>query len=129
MTLTNTGVYAGNANKKPTHYIAMSGMHGCLPDSCNAYQTYQDAVNELATVFELGRTRKARLFANRYLELNTRINTGNNEDYDGADYCEITICHCDKPWEHCDAGDDPRDWQGYGDSGTSGDSGDSSAGE
>lgn len=90
---------------KHTHYIAMSGSHGCLPDSCNAYETYDTAINELADLFNLGRTRKARLFADRYLEL-----TGN----DGADYCSIDSCQCDKPWEHCDAGPDPRDWEGYG---------------
>jgi len=32
---------------------------------------------------------------------------------DGADYCEITACHCERPWEHCDSGPDPRDWEGY----------------
>lgn len=89
---------------KPTHYIAMSGSHGCLPDSCNAYETYDAAVDELASMFELGRTRKARLYTDRYLEL------GRN---DGAEYCEIQSCQCDKPWEHCDAGDDPRDWPEY----------------
>ena len=89
---------------KHTHYIAMSGQHGCLPDSCNAYEYYESAVNELADMFELGRTRKARLFADRTLELGTD---------DGAEYCEIAECHCAKPWEHCDAGDDPRDWEGY----------------
>jgi len=89
---------------KHTHYIAMSGMHGCLPDSCNAYEYYDSAVNELASMFELGRTRKARLYADRYLDL---------QPEDGAEYCEITECSCDKPWEHCDAGDDPRDWEEY----------------
>lgn len=93
-----------DCRKKHTHYIAMSGMSGCLPDSCNAYETYQEAVDALADMFELGRTRKARLFANNILKLNPK---------DGADYCEIQICNCSKPWEHCDAGMDPRDWSEY----------------
>jgi hypothetical protein len=88
-----------------THYIAMSGSHGCLPDSCNAYEYFDSAVNELADIFELGRTRKARLYAERTLELSPD---------DGAEYCEITECHCNRPWAHCDAGDDPRDWEEYG---------------
>jgi hypothetical protein len=90
---------------KHTHYIAMSGSHGCLPDSCNAYEQYDSAVAELASMFELGRTRKARLFADGTLEL--------EPENDGAEYCEIVSCQCAKPWEHCDAGDDPRDWEDY----------------
>jgi hypothetical protein len=89
---------------KHTHFIAMSGAHGCLPDSCNAYETYQDAVDSLADLFELGRTRKARLFADRYLEL---------KSIDAAEYCEIQTCQCAEPWSHCDAGQDPRDWEDY----------------
>ena len=90
---------------KHTHWIAMSGSHGCLPDSCNAYETYQDSVDSLAELFSLGRTRKARLFADRILELKPRI--------DGAEYCEIVRCSCSSPWDHCDAGQDPRDWSEY----------------
>jgi hypothetical protein len=90
--------------EKLTHYIAMSGAHGCLPDSCNAYETYQAAVDTLADLFELGRTRKARLFTDRYLEL---------KPVDGAEYCEIVACQCTEPWSHCDAGPDPRDWKEY----------------
>lgn len=98
-----------------THYIAMSGSHGCLPDSCNAYTTYDDAVNALVELFELGRTRKARLYANRYLELGTCIVAhGSLDDLsDSAEYCEIQSCQCASPWEHCDAGDDPMDWPDY----------------
>lgn len=93
-----------DCRKKRTHYIAISGASGCLPDSCNAYETYQDAVDALTDLFDLGRTRKARLFANNILKLSPR---------DGADYCEIQTCNCSKPWEHCDAGNDPRDWPEY----------------
>jgi len=80
--------------RKPTHYIAMSGQHGYLPDSCNAYETYQSAVDEMASLFSLGRTRKARLFADRILELKPAT--------DGAEYCEIVACQCTEPWSHCD---------------------------
>jgi hypothetical protein len=106
MTLTNDpkGFPTGYNATLHTHYIAMSGTRGCLPDSCNAYEFYESAVNELAAMFELGRTRKARLFADRYLDLSQA---------DGAEYCEITECCCLKPWEHCDAGSDPRDWEEY----------------
>jgi hypothetical protein len=76
----------------PTHYIYGSGEHGCLYDNGPHYaETLQDAVDGLAFTFELGRTRKARLKRNLYLELNTK---------DGAAYCEITPCKCGNPLEH-----------------------------
>jgi len=76
------------------HFIAGSGEHGCLYDSCHVYRTVQDAVDSLADTFNLGRTRKASLKRSRYLELNPR---------DGADYCEITQCTCAAPWTHDDS--------------------------
>jgi hypothetical protein len=76
----------------PLHYIYGSGEHGCLYDSGPHYaETLQDAVEGLAQTFELGRTRKARLKKNLYLELSTA---------DGAAYCEITPCKCGNPLEH-----------------------------
>ena len=80
------------------HFIAMSGDHGCLPDYCDVFVTYQNAVDSLADMFSLGRTRKARLFADRTLELNS--------SRDGAQYCEITECTCDNPAKHSDNGVD-----------------------
>ena len=75
------------------HWIAGSGEHGCLYDyGPNLHTDYQSAVDDLASLFELGRTRKARLFADHYLELDPRK--------DGASYCEITECDCQDPSEH-----------------------------
>lgn len=66
------------------HYHAMNGEHGCLPDSCDTCDTYDDAVSILTDRFELGRRRKADLRRSGYLELNPRR--------DGASYCEIVAC-------------------------------------
>ena len=85
------------------HWIAGSGEHGCLYDYGPNFHDYQSAVDDLASLFELGRTRKARLFADHYLELDPRK--------DGASYCEITECDCQDPSEHLDMGEDAPDWE------------------
>jgi len=77
------------------HWIAGSGMHGCLFDSCEVYGTREDAVNALADIFQLERTRKATLRRDGLLELCPR---------DGAQYCEVTACTCSNPACHSDSG-------------------------
>lgn len=90
--------------KTLTHYIYGSGEHGCLYDNGPfAAETLQDAVDSLAETFELGRTRKARLFADRYLALSPK---------DGAAYCDISECTCARPWEH-NEDQGPEDWPDY----------------
>jgi hypothetical protein len=88
------------------HFIAMSGDHGCIPDYCDVFPEYQAAVDSLADMFSLGRTRKARLFAGCILELTPNF----NEDSFGAEYCEIQTCDCDNPGKHSDSGIDLDDY-------------------
>lgn len=83
------------------HFIAGSGEHGCLYDSCHVYRTYKDAVDGLAETFGLGRSRRLRLGSDGYLEL--------NPGRDGAEYCEITACTCATPWIH-DENQSEEDW-------------------
>jgi hypothetical protein len=93
-----------NTVKNPKHYIAMSGMHGCLPDHCEVFETREDAVSDLVFLFDLGRTRTARLRKESYLKL-TPSAVERRQDVDfGADYCEITECDCDNPSIHSDSG-------------------------
>jgi len=87
------------------HYIAMSGMHGCLPDHCEVYNTRKDAVEDLKGLFELGRIRETRLFENGYLELETTLIEAAQGDCFGADYCEVMVCNCDNPSQHSDSGE------------------------
>lgn len=87
----------------PKHYIAMSGSHGCLPDHCEVFESYADAVTDLVDLFELGRTRKARLRKDSYLELTpSPIEQAQDVSFD-AEYCEITECDCDNPAQHSDS--------------------------
>lgn len=67
-----------------THWHAMNGEHGCLPDSNDRCDTYADAVAVLVSRFELGRRRAADLRRTGYLDLDPRR--------DGAAYCEVTPC-------------------------------------
>ncbi len=77
-----------------THYIGGAGLHGCLYQTCGVYENYEDAVEGLASIHELGKNRKAQLKKDGYLELNLKR--------DGNEYCEITECNCDNPEDHND---------------------------
>lgn len=78
------------------HYIARAGIHGCMCNYVSWSETYEGAVDELASLHELGRNRTRELEKNGYLELNL------DKDKDGNEYCEITECDCDTPEDHQD---------------------------
>lgn len=78
-----------------THYIGMAGLHGYLPNTCEVYTAYEDAVESLASLHELGKKRRAALKRDGSLELNIRR--------DGNEYIEITDCQCATPEEHSDS--------------------------
>ena len=75
-----------------THFIAMAGLHGCLPNFCASVDTLQEAVDCLADVHELGKARKADLKRSLYLEMKIKR--------DGNEYCEIVQCDCEHPEDH-----------------------------
>lgn len=70
-----------------THYHAIAGTHGCMPNFNTGCETYEDAVSSLAVLHELGRDRRRALRRDSYLELNPKG--------DGNEYCEIVVCHDD----------------------------------
>jgi hypothetical protein len=74
------------------HYIAGSGSHGCLYDQSTCHASHAEAVSALSDLFELGRIRRAKLNRDGCLQMNPRK--------DGADYCEVTECHCGNPADH-----------------------------
>lgn len=75
-----------------THFIAMAGLHGCIPIYCDVFPNYASAVESLAQIHELGKNRTRELRRNGYLELNL--------GRDGNEYAEISECSCDNPQEH-----------------------------
>jgi len=78
----------------PQHYVAMAGLHGCMPIYKTVLDSYNDAVNNLSDLHELGRRRRQELKRDGYLELNLHR--------DGNEYCEIVACDCDDPDSHGD---------------------------
>ena len=78
-----------------THYIGMAGLHGYLPNCCETYDTYDDAVEGMADMHDLGVRRTRELRRDGYLELNL--------DRDGNEYIEITECDCEDPESHSDS--------------------------
>lgn len=69
-----------------THYIAMAGLHGYLPNYCAAHESYASAVDDLARLHELSKSQTLQLSNHGSLELNL--------PRDGNEYCEVTECYC-----------------------------------
>lgn len=76
-----------------THFIGMNGTSGCMPDSCNAYAERKGAVESLSELLELDAEQTAELESTGYTRCTQE---------QGADYAEITECHCPTPWDHSD---------------------------
>lgn len=97
------------------HYVVGSGSFGCMYDNGpRAYTTLDDAVEDLAQTFELGRVRRKALKDGGYLELDADLSLieRNQGRRFGADYCEIMQCSCNAPWEH-NEDDSPDNWPDY----------------
>lgn len=91
------------AEQNRIHYIAMAGLHGCIPNYCDVYASFDDAVESLCQVHDLGpysRFRKE-LKKHGYTELNLRKH--------GNAYAEVSECSCEEPWIHSDSGESPFD--------------------
>ena len=69
---------------RTTHYHAMAGLCGCMPNVNDVCETYRDAVDTLASLHDLGRRRTAELRRDGYLTLKC--------ERDGNEYCEIVEC-------------------------------------
>lgn len=78
-----------------THFVGMAGLHGCIPQTCEVYETKANAAEGLAQVHDLGKRRTAELRRNGYLELNLHR--------DGNEYAEIMECNCSEPDIHSDS--------------------------
>lgn len=64
-----------------TRYTAMAGMSGCMPNFCEDADSYEDAVEMLVSLHELGKNRARLLKRDGYLVLNLHR--------DGNEYCEV----------------------------------------
>ena len=77
-----------------THFIAMAGLHGCIPNVCGSFDDLESAVDSMASLHELGKGRRRELKRDAYLELDLHR--------DGNEYIEITECDCQDPESHND---------------------------
>lgn len=75
-----------------THYIAMNGSIGCIPDNVEVYDTLEDAVDGILYLFWDWDTHELRDEFERELKEN-RIFYFPSSGY-GADYCEIVEEPC-----------------------------------
>ncbi len=72
----------------------MAGLHGCMPNYLGWCGDYNSAVDDLSSLHELGKHRRAELKKNGFIELNLHK--------DGNEYAEIEECDCDCPEDHED---------------------------
>lgn len=80
---------------KKVHYIGMAGLHGCLPATCDVYDSVKSAAESLADLHELSKRKASELKKYRYLELDFHKH--------GNEYAEIVDCDCDDPESHSDS--------------------------
>jgi len=78
--------------KMKCHYVAMSGLMGCLPDTCQSFNHFNDAVEFLAELWEDDHNIESDLRQYSYWERNL-----NEHD---LMCCEIVECDCNNPECH-----------------------------
>ena len=91
------------------HFIGMAGLHGCIPNFCDVYASFDDAVESLCLIHELGPRSKFRKELKRTgyteLHLNDYMVGGIQMEGHGNEYAEISVCDCDTPEIHSDSGE------------------------
>ena len=75
------------------HYIGMNGLRGYMPDSCNSYETEQDAVDSLTALLELTDEQAQELEERGIVDCTPE---------QGAEYCSVDECDCSEPECHND---------------------------
>ena len=76
-----------------THYIAMAGLHGYMPQYCEVYESKRDAADALIDLHEADESEHlTELLKYNYTDLELSEH--------GNEYAEIVECYCDDPQEH-----------------------------
>lgn len=73
------------------HYIAMSGQHGCLPDSCEVYTDKRTAISDIKDLYP--EKNVATILTMRGI-----VELGRNR------YASVEACECATPGVHSDSG-------------------------
>lgn len=74
-------------NHNKTHYIAMSGSYGCIPDNVTTFEKRANAIKHIIDLFELP------VYGRKADHLRKTGYTDLGGDF-GADYAEIVRCNC-----------------------------------
>ena len=90
-----------------THFIAMAGMRGCLPNYCDVYPDRESAIDSLATIHDMGDMEGSNecvenLEEYGFTDLDIHIH--------GNEYAEVIECNCPDPQEHSEHEIDPDDF-------------------
>lgn len=90
--------YFPQVAKGRTHYIAMGGLSGCLPQFCEVFWDRSDAVEYACEIHDLGPYSKFRkeLKRNGFVYLDVHKH--------GNEYMEVVECNCCEPWVHSEEG-------------------------
>lgn len=93
-----------SVTKMTTHFIAMAGLRGCLPEYCDVFENEEVAAESLLFIHEVspdGAERSLLIgLGILYLDLKTH----------GNEYLQITDCSCGEPWIHQD-NLSPEEWR------------------
>lgn len=95
----NCSNYKRSADQWPkllreVHYVAMAGLHGCLPDYCQSFDNRGNCVDYLADWLDLDNIVKREFELTGYTDLSLLNH--------GVQYAEIIECDCDDPSVHND---------------------------
>ena len=97
-----------NQQSPKTHYIAMTGTRGHIPNVVEVFWSLNDAVNYLGELEGLGRGKRSLLKQNLFVDIdpaNIPPQLRRENFISGNEYCEIHICSCDNPLIHSDSGE------------------------
>ena len=78
--------------KTKEHYHALAGLHGCMPNSNEPCEDYENAVQCLSHIHELSKKRESILRKDGHLKLNIHK--------DGNEYCKITECNMQECFDY-----------------------------
>jgi len=88
-----------------THFIAMAGLRGYLPNYCEVFPSGQAALESLIDLHELETdwNRRAELTSDWFVDLDIHEH--------GNEYAEIVECNCPNPQEHSEHEINPDDFE------------------
>jgi hypothetical protein len=92
-----------------THYVAMSGLRGCIPNTCDVHRSRRVAVAHLAEALDLetgGLDNRADYGGRFHGERQGSLARDGYRDLSlyayGAEYADVIACQCATPWIHSD---------------------------